>query len=232
MLNTTFQNLVAYTQYSSLSRPSVPITSAVPPYTPGSRRIPVVPVPGAGLWRQMTLKQLTFSPDGIYQVPVSQAVLNAFQDAGAAVQKTTGMSVPAELLLAQAAQRTGLNATATGGIFGIAHSTQLWIAQHAPRNLGLQQFNPYNAQQAAEAMGWYDTYLHQQFQKTTGDTGWMTTLLAESMGTTPNNMVEPTSSQQADNDLAAASNMNAQMQNLSLFIQSEVKLLDSRHSPH
>jgi hypothetical protein len=220
-------NGACYAQDSSLSRPSVPVTSAVPPYTPGSRRIPVAPVPSAGLWRQMTLKRLTFNPDGIYQVPVSQADLNTFQDASAAVQKATGMRLPAELLLAQAAQRSGLYATVAGGIFCIARSTQLWIAHHAPRSLGLQQFSPYAVQQAAEAMGWYDAYLQQQFQKTTGDKGWVTTLVAETMGTTPTNIAEPQSAQQADNDLAAASNINTEMQDLSIFIQSEVKLLGS-----
>jgi hypothetical protein len=158
---------------------------------------------------------------------VSQADFNACQDASATLQKATGMRVPTELLLAQAAQRTGLQATSAAGIFGIARSTRRWIAQHAPRSLGLERFSPAIALQAAEAMGWYDAYLQRQLQTTTGDKGWMTTLLAETMRTTPDNMVEPTSSQQADNDLAAASNINTQMQGLSIFIQSEVKPLDS-----
>jgi hypothetical protein len=227
MPNPSFQDLIDYSQTSALSRPSVQITSAVPPYTPGGPRVPAAPVPSAGLWREMTLKRLTFDPDGIYQVPVSQAALNACQDASAALQNATGMRVPMELLLAQAVQRTGLNAAAPGGIFDIARSTQRWIAQHAPGRLGLRQFSPYNAQQAAEAMGWYDAYLQQQLQETTRDKGWMATLLAESMGTAPSNMVEPTSSQQVTNDLAAANNINSEMQNLSIFIQSEVKLLGS-----
>jgi hypothetical protein len=175
----------------------------------------------------MTLQRLTFNPDGISQVPVSQAALNACQDASAGIEHATGMRVPMELLLAQAAQRTGLNAEAPGGIFGIARSTQRWIAQHAPGRLGLRRFSPADAPQAAEAMGWYDAYLQHQLEATTGDEGWVTTLLAESMGTTPGTLVESPSPQQGDNDLAVANNINREMQNLSLFIQSEVGLLGS-----